>query len=131
MHALTHLKLLISLAQVDGRVADREKNYILNIGKANGVSEDQLQNLFKKEHEVILPKDLSKDEKFDCIYTLVQLMKIDERMYQEEIRFCAEIASRLGYEQEVLAELMLQVKGNSMEAKEILRLKTITEKFLK
>src|SRR3982751_4733556 len=101
MDPLTQMKLLINLAQADGKVAEREKNYIVNIGRANGFFPDQINPLLQKEHEVIVPDNLSPDEKFDCIYTLVQLMKIDERMYQEEIRYCSSIAVKLGYDQEV------------------------------
>jgi hypothetical protein len=124
------MKLLISLAQADGHVTEREKNYIINIGRANGVFPDEIQPLFLREHEVIVPNDLDADEKFDCIYSLVQLMKIDERMYQEEIRFCSTIAVKLGYDQEVLFELMLHVKGTDMVAGEKNKLKEITSKFL-
>jgi uncharacterized tellurite resistance protein B-like protein len=131
MHGLPQMKLLISLAQADGKVAEREKNYIINIGRANGIFPDQIVPLLQQQHDVIVPQDLSADQKFDYIYTLVQLMKIDERMYQEEIRFCSSIAEKLGYEQEVLFELMLHVKTTPMEDAEKKRLKEVTSKYLK
>jgi uncharacterized tellurite resistance protein B-like protein len=130
MHPLTQMKLLISLAQADGKVAEREKNYIINIGRANGIYPDQIQTMFPKQYEVIVPENLSADQKFECIYSLVQLMKIDERMYQEEIRFCSAIAVKLGYDHEVLFELMLHVKGEMTDGEKE-NLKKITEKFLK
>lgn len=131
MIVLDHLKLLVSLAQVDGKVADRERNYIVNIARANGIYPDEVARLFEKDHQLIVPEGLSRDEKFDCIYSLVQLMKIDERMYQEEIRFCSDVATRLGYDQQALFELMLQVKTTSMNAEELADLKKLTAKFLK
>jgi hypothetical protein len=130
MDPLTQMKLLINLAQADGKVAERERNYIINIGRANGLFPDQIDPLLQRQHEVMVPHDLKDDEKFNCIYTLVQLMKIDERMYQEEIRFCSSIAVKLGYAQEVLFELMLHVK-NPQPQKEVNELKKITAKFLK
>ena len=36
MAHLEHLKLLVNLARIDGDMAEREKVYITNIGKANG-----------------------------------------------------------------------------------------------
>jgi hypothetical protein len=56
-------------------------------------------------------------------------MKIDERMYQEEIRFCGEIAVRLGYRPEVLAELILHVSADQNPDKEA-HLRKLTNKFL-
>jgi hypothetical protein len=128
---LSQLKLLVNLAQVDGKVADKEKNYIINIARANGIYPDQILPLFEKEHDVIVPEGMNADQKFEYIYNLVQLMKIDERMYQEEIRFCSSIATKLGYDQDVLFELMLHVKTTGMEKSEIEELKKLTSKYLK
>ena len=131
MHPLNQLKLLVNLAQVDGRVADREKNYIINIGRANGIYPDQIIPMFERQHDVIVPEGLSDEQKFECLYNLVHLMKIDERMYQEEIRFCSSVATRLGYDTQVLFELMLQIKTSGMQANEIETLKKFATKFLK
>lgn len=130
MPELNQMKLLISLAQIDGKVADRERNFIINIGRANGIYPDQVVPLFTQRHDVIVPQDLNNDQKFDYIFSLVQLMKIDERMYREEILFCSTIASNLGYDKEVMFELMLHVKSATMKDDEVLALKTLTQKFL-
>ncbi len=130
MRELNQMKLLISLAQIDGVVADRERNYIINIGRANGIYPDQVVPLFTQRHEVIVPHDLTNDQKFDYIFSLVQLMKIDERMYREEILFCSTIASNLGYDKEVMFELMLHVKSAAMKKDEISALKEMIQKYL-
>jgi hypothetical protein len=125
------MKLLISLAQIDGSVADREKNYIINIGRANGIFPDEVHPLFDKRHELIIPQNLTNDQKFSYIFSLVQLMKIDERMYKEEILFCSKIASNLGYDQEVMFDLLLHVRTATMGDDEVETLKKLTEKYLK
>src|SRR5687767_9777692 len=102
MTELSQMKLLINLAKIDGTVADREKNYIINIGRANGIYPDQILPLFDQPHENIPPSNLTEDKKFEYIFSLVQLMKIDERMYKEEIMFCSGIATKLGYSKEVM-----------------------------
>jgi len=130
MPGLNQMKLLISLAQIDGKVADRERNYIINIGRANGIYPDEVVPLFTQRHEVIVPQNLTNDHKFDYIFSLVQLMKIDERMYREEILFCSTIASSLGYDKEVMFELMLHVKSGAMKEEEMSALKEMTQKFL-
>ena len=130
MPGLNQMKLLISLAQIDGKVADRERNYIINIGRANGIYPDQVVPLFTQRHEVIVPQNLNDDHKFEYIFSLVQLMKIDERMYREEILFCSKIASSLGYDKEVMFELMLHVKSIAMKEDEMSALKGAIQKFL-
>jgi hypothetical protein len=131
MLVLDQMKVLVNLARVDGTVAAREKNYIVNIGRANGMHPDQILSLFDAEQAIVIPDGLSSDEKFEFIYSLVQLMKIDEKMYQEEIRFCSHIATRLGYDQQALFELMLQVRSTEMSSQDLAELKKITSKYLK
>jgi len=131
MSAFVQMKLLISLAQIDGSMADREKNYIVNIGRANGLYPDEVIPLFEKRHDLIVPDDLTTDERFNYIFSLVQLMKIDERMYKEEILFCSKIAGNLGYDQDVMFDLLLHVRTGKMGADEMAALKKTTEKHLK
>jgi len=130
MPALNQMKLLISLAQIDGTVAPRERNYIINIGRANNFYPDQVVPLFDQRHNLIIPEDLNDDQKFDYLFSLVQLMKIDERMYREEIMFCSKIASTLGYDQQVMFELLLHVKSVGMTEEEMAELKKLVQKYL-
>ncbi len=130
MANLEQLKLLVNLARIDGDMAEREKLYITNIGKANGFPESSVATLFYQSHEVIIPDNLTDDQRFSYIFSLVQLMKIDERLYQEEIKFCSQIASRLGYGQEVMFEMMLKVKA-IVDENERKALQELTQKYLK
>ena len=130
MNHLSRMKLLINLAKVDGQVADKEKNYLINIGRANGIYPDEIYPLFTQSHEMIVPADLTDDQKFELIFSLVQLMKLDERMYREEIAFCGQVASRLGYNKQVMFELLSHVKAAGMEESEMASLKKLTQDFL-
>ncbi|SKC79164.1 hypothetical protein [Ohtaekwangia koreensis] len=130
MAVLNQMKLLISLAQIDGKVAEREQYYILNIGRANGFYPDEITPLFDQRHELIVPENLTNDQKFNYIFSLVQLMKIDERMYKEEMMFCSQIAIKLGYDQQVMFDLLLQVKVGNMSESEMTELKNKTDKYL-
>ena len=131
MPALSQMKLLISLAQIDGKVAERERNYIINIGRANGLYPDEVMPLFDQRHELIIPDGLTDDEKFNYIFSLIQLMKIDERMYREELLFCGKIAASLGYRSEVLFDLLLHVRSFEMSDTEMAALRAMVQKNLK
>lgn len=130
MAHLEQLKILVNLARIDGEVAPREREYITNIGKANGFPESSVATLFYHSHDIIIPASLTDEQKFNYIFSLVQLMKIDERMYKDEIKYCSDIASRLGYQQEVMFELMLKVKSASMELNEMESLKKLIANYL-
>lgn len=130
MIVLEQLKLLVNLARMDGELAIIERNYIINIGKAHGFPESSVETLFYSSHDVIIPEDLTADQKFEYIFNLVQLMKIDERLYEKEIKFCANVASKLGYQPQVMFELLLRIKSDKMSAEEKNSLKALTSKFL-
>lgn len=130
MAVLNQMKLLISLAQIDGKVAEREQYYIINIGRANGFYPDEITPLFDQQHKLLIPDNLTGDQKFNYIVSLVQLMKIDERMYKEEIMFCSKIAVNLGYDQGVMFDLLLHVKADNMNESELHELRSITDKYL-
>ncbi len=124
-----HLKLLINLARIDGTVGAKEENYIINIGEANGIKKESITPLLSRDHDVIVPDDLTDDQRFNYIFSLVQLMKIDERLYKEEIRYCSRVASKLGYDEAVMFDLMLHVRS-AMEANQLEDLKKLTAKYL-
>lgn len=127
--ALEQLKLLVNLARIDGDVAEKERKYISNIGLANNVSSEDILPLFEKNHELVVPANLNAEQRFSYIFSLVQLMKIDERLYKDEIKYCSQVASKLGYEEDVMFELMLHVRS-AMETGEMQILRKLTEKYL-
>jgi uncharacterized tellurite resistance protein B-like protein len=127
--ALSQLQLLVNLARIDGEIADRERKYITTIGLANGIPLDDIDALFDRFHDQVDLTHLTDEQKFSYIVSLVQLMKIDERLYREEIKYCAHVASRLGYDQAVMLDLMLHVR-EVMQQKELETLKEITQQYL-
>jgi uncharacterized tellurite resistance protein B-like protein len=130
MNDLSRMKLLINLAKVDGQVADKEKNHLINIGRAHGIYPDEIYPLFTQSHDVLVPEHLSDDQKFDLIFSLIQLMKLDERMYREEIAFCANVAMKLGYDRQVMFELLSHVRSSKMDSDEVDSLKEVIQQFL-
>ena len=62
MSALTQLKLLISLSQIDGKVGERERSFIFNIGKANDVYAGEIDPFrftdwqIEKRSDIIVPR---------------------------------------------------------------------------
>jgi uncharacterized tellurite resistance protein B-like protein len=127
----THLNILVQLAKVDGVVVQDEIDLIKQIGKANGMSSDEVSQCFDDPEMVEDLDKLSDDEKYEFIYNIVQLMKIDGRLYKEEITFCAKMASKLGYDEEVLLELMLKIYSDPEITTDKKTLKSTIQKYLK
>ena len=112
MSIKSQLSILINLANVDNDFSDDEKNMIYMVGKANGVPESEIDDLL--ENPVSMPENyaMSEDDKFEYLFNVVQLMKIDKEIYISEIKYCEEIAVKLGYKKSVVAELSAKIYSN-------------------
>ncbi|MEQ9220958.1 MAG: TerB family tellurite resistance protein [Cyclobacteriaceae bacterium] len=127
----THLNLLVQLAKIDGVVVQDEIDLIKKIGKANGMSSEEISECFEDPNLIEDLDHLTADEKYDYIYNIVQLMKIDGRLYKEEIRFCAKVISKLGYQEDVLRELILKIYSDENISTDKSSLKETIQQYLK
>lgn len=77
----TYLNLPVQLVRVDGAVVQGEIDLIKQIGEANGMSSDYISARFEDPSLIEDPDKLTDDEKYEYIYNIVRLMKIDSRLY--------------------------------------------------
>lgn len=103
------LNVLVQLANIDGEIVAEEKAKIHQIGKAKGISEEEIDEVIKNPVSGIDVYSLSDDDRFEYLYSLVELMKADGKLYLEEIKFCSKIAARLGYDEAVMYDLITEV----------------------
>lgn len=122
---------MVQLAKIDGVVVQDEIDLIKKIGKANGMSSEEISECFEDPTLIEDLDHLSNDEKYDYIYNIVQLMKIDGRLYKEEIRFCAKVISKLGYQEDVLRELILKIYSDENISTDKNTLKENIQQYLK
>lgn len=132
MSSIDQLQVLVQLAKVDGVVVQDEIDLIKQIGEAHGLSSEEISACFDDpDNEIKDLSNISDDEKYEYIYNLVQLMKIDGRLYKEEINFCSRLAGKLGYDKAVLLELMLKIYSDPDITTDKSTLKSTIQKFLK
>jgi uncharacterized tellurite resistance protein B-like protein len=103
------LNVLINLATSDRQVADKEAKVIHLIGKANGLSKEEVDNMLKKPQPIGDLSALTEDQKFENLYHSIQLMKSDGQVFKSEIHFCEQIAEKLGYKKAVVGELSSKI----------------------
>ncbi|MCR9067165.1 MAG: TerB family tellurite resistance protein, partial [Cytophagales bacterium] len=99
------LKVLATLANADGEISKREIMLMEKIGRAHGMSLDEIHAAIASPEKVKDFSDLSVDEKFELLYDIVQLMKIDNKVFNEEILYCQKIATKLGFSLEAVMEI--------------------------
>lgn len=103
------LNVLINLAATDQHIADRESKLIYLIGQANGISKDEIAEMIKNPKPIHNTSSLTPDEKFEHLYNLIQLMKMDGQVFRSEVVFCEQIAEKLGYKRGVVGEISKHV----------------------
>jgi uncharacterized tellurite resistance protein B-like protein len=103
------LNVLIQLATSDNSVADKEAKLIHMIAKVNGVSQDEVDEMLKNPTPIGDLANLTEDQKFEYLYNVVQLMKIDGQVFKSEIVFCEQVADKLGYKKGVVGELSSRI----------------------
>jgi uncharacterized membrane protein YebE (DUF533 family) len=127
----TELNILINLASSDGKIEERESKLIRMVAKANGLSIEETDALMNNPQPIDNVSALTSDEKFEHLYYLIQMMKMDGQVFKSEITFCEDIAEKMGYKKGIVAELSSHIYSDpSITAdREMLRKKA--EKFIR
>jgi len=118
----TSLAILIELANRDGEIDQSERKLIHQIGRAHNHTEEEINELIENT-PVINYSKLSNDERFEMLYDLVRLMKVDGKIFDDEILYCLDVARKLGYPMEAIMELYGLVHANLKLSSEIKVLK--------
>lgn len=124
------LSELIRLATIDNNLDARELELITKIGTVNGLNEDEIHDLIGKPHPLENVDTLTDDEKFEYLYHVVQLMKVDRQVFKSEIVFCQRLASKLGYKEGVIAKLSQRIYSDPTITADRDDLKREAQKFL-
>lgn len=109
MSIKSQLSILINLANVDNDFSEDEKDMIYMVGKANGIPEEEIDQLLHNPLPMPDVSTMTDDDKFEYLFNIVQLMKIDKEVYMSEVKYCEEIAEKLGYKKSVVAELSSKI----------------------
>ncbi len=123
------LSVLVQLAGIDGEFAGIEKSQIYIIGKANGFKESEIDELLENPESMPQLGTMTDDERFEYLYDLVQLMKIDSRVYLSEIKFCEEMAEKLGFKKRVISNLSARVYSDPSITSDMASLKKEVKKY--
>jgi len=125
------LNVLINLAASDKSVADRESKLIQVIAKANGISKEEVEAMINNPKPIGNIVSFTADEKFEHLYHLIQLMKMDGLVFRSEIVFCETIAEKLGFKKGVVGEISQHVYSDPTITADRDMVKAKALKFLK
>jgi len=131
MIALEKLQLLVNLARADDNLAQEERQFIKNIGKAHGYPESSVETLFYEMHPINIPETLTNEQRVDFALSLTQLMLLDKKMYLKEIEYCSNLIEKLGFEKRFIYKLIDVVSEHPNNPQQIETIRKDAAKFLK
>jgi hypothetical protein len=96
------LNVLIQLAEADKHFAKAERDMIFRIAKERNVSEGEVNELIRKPEPIDSLGALSPDQKFEYLYSSIELILVDQNIFESEIIFCKSLAIKLGFKKSII-----------------------------
>lgn len=108
------LNILIQLAEADKHFSTLERERIFEIAKKRNFPLEAVKDLIKSPEPIGSFGALSNDQKFEYLYSCIDLMLIDEKIFDSEIIFCIDIAIKLGFKKNVVIFLKDEIHNYPM-----------------
>ena len=106
------LTALTLLSKSDEEMDESEVNLIFRIGRANRLDDEEIQGIIDNPGNLGPLDDLTPDEKFEFLFSIIQLMKADDEIFNAEVDYCNQIAVKLGYGMGAVMEMYPHVHKN-------------------
>ena len=129
-----HMRSLIQLAMSDQSFDKQEKMMIYSIGKANKIPEAEIdklvaENITNKGDVNVSFAALSFDDKFEFLYNIIQLMKIDNAVFLSEINYCEDLAGKLGFDKRAVKKMSSRIYSDPSITSDRESLKNAIKKY--
>lgn len=96
------LNILIQLAEADKHFAKIEREMIFRIANDRKFPESEVLELIKNPEPIDSLGALSPDQKFEYLISCIELVFVDQNVFESEIIFCKNIAIKLGFKKGVI-----------------------------
>jgi len=100
------LNILIQLAEADKHFAKSEREMIFKIAKDRHFPEDVVESLIRSPEPIDTLGALSVDQKFDYLQSCIELIFVDQKIFESELIFSRGIAIKLGFKKNVVDYLI-------------------------
>ncbi|WP_018342984.1 TerB family tellurite resistance protein [Cytophaga aurantiaca] len=92
----SHIMNLVQLAKADGKISKSESGLLIKIGERNGVSAEEVFEMVDSSDDFFYKKPTNDEQRFDQLYDLVEMMRIDGEVSPKELTYTTEIAEKMG-----------------------------------
>ncbi|HEY9007656.1 TerB family tellurite resistance protein [Ohtaekwangia sp.] len=96
------LNILIQLAEADKHFAKIERELIFKIARERKFPEEEVNELIRNPEPIDSLGALSLDQKFEYLMSSIELVFIDQNVFESEIIFTKNIAIKLGFKKGII-----------------------------
>ena len=96
------INILIQLAEADKHFAKIEREMIFKIARDRNFPEETVNALIRNPEPIDSLGALSIEQKFEYLMSAIELVHIDQNVFESEIIFCKNIAIKLGFRKNVI-----------------------------
>jgi len=96
------LNILIQLAEADKHFAKIERELIFKIAKDRNFPEGDVVDLIRNPEPIDSLGALSVEQKFEYLWSSIELVFVDQNVFESEVIFCKNIAIKLGFRKGVI-----------------------------
>jgi hypothetical protein len=96
------INILIQLAEADKHFAKIEREMIFKIARDRNFPEESVNDLIKNPEPIDSLGALSMEQKFEYLMSAIDLVHIDQNVFESEVIFCKNIAIKLGFRKNIV-----------------------------
>lgn len=96
------LNILIQLAEADKHFAKVERDMVFRIARQRNFPETIVNDLIHNPEPIESLGALSHEQKFGYLIDCIELMFVDQKVFESEVIFCKSIAIKLGFKKTVV-----------------------------
>ena len=100
------INVLIQLAEADKHFAKIEREMIFKIARERNFPEESVNELIRNPEPIDSLGALSNEQKFEYLISSIELVFVDQNVFESEIIFCKNIAIKLGFRKNVVDFIM-------------------------
>lgn len=96
------INILIRLAESDKHFSSLERERIFEIAKKHNFPSEEVKDLIRNPEPIESFGALSDNQKFEYLVNSIELMLIDRKIFETEIKFCQNLALKLGFKKDAV-----------------------------
>jgi uncharacterized tellurite resistance protein B-like protein len=96
------LNILIQLAEADKHFAKAEREMVFRVAQERGFAEDVVSSLIKNPEPIENLSTLTQEQKFEYLYSCIDMIFADHNIFESEIIFAKNIAIKLGFRKDAI-----------------------------